>query len=129
MGAKRHILIFLISAAFIYNGCTKDNVEDFYNCDTEDVSYANDIVPIMVENCYLSCHAGSSPSSGFNLETYSSLSTYTDTTTSVGAPLLCFIKQENTACEDFWMPDNSGPIAPCSINKIEAWISSGAPNN
>lgn len=88
------------------------------SCDTLNVSFSQDIMPIIESNCK-SCHSGSSPSGGALLTTYAEIQGHASdghlvkTITANGAPL---------------MPP-SGKLDDCKITLIKKWVNAGAPNN
>ena len=78
---KQHAIIFLLAALLlIYNfSCTSASKDQLaIPCNTDNMSYANDIVPILRSNCY-KCHsAGNSVGSyGIRLDIYDTLKIYT----------------------------------------------------
>jgi hypothetical protein len=92
------------------------------SCDTVNMKYATDVVPILQNNCY-SCHGTGNTigSGGILLEGYSNLKPHAgdgslsgDITHSPG----------HTA-----MPYQKPKLDDCTINKILDWINQGAPNN
>ena len=63
-------LFFLVSTLALLNACDYDSEEVLYginSCETESISYENDIVTIIVENC-TSCHSGGTPSGWLTLK-------------------------------------------------------------
>lgn len=119
----RNILIF-ITLLIGLNACYYDNVENLYptnpDCDTTNVSYANDVWPVINTNC-TSCHSGVAASGNVNLENYNQIKTHAQS----GA-LLGSIKHENN-----WspMPKGGNMLPDCNIMKIEAWTVLGYPDN
>lgn len=93
------------------NACT--------GCDTTNVTYRNQIVAILQQNCY-SCHSGSAPTSGTDLSTHANL-----VNGITNGMLLNRIKH---------LP-GSNPMPPyaklsdCNIETVENWINQGMPNN
>ena len=88
-------------------------------CNTDNMSYSYDIWPTLNNNC-TSCHSGSSPLGGVNIENYNDVKILVDNSSLVnvlnsinGAPL---------------MPPNN-ELDQCSIDEIEQWINDGALNN
>ncbi len=112
------VLIFLLQS------CYYDNVEDLYpnppECDTTNVSYANDVWPVINGNC-TSCHSGGAPQGNVSLEDYDDIVVSAD-----NGSLLCTIKHEN-GCSP--MPKGGGKLGDCDIAKIEKWVNNGTPNN
>jgi hypothetical protein len=105
--------------------CLWDNVEEIYpdtpNCDTLSVSFSNDLVPILSNNCF-SCHSGvNAPSfgGGLSFEDHSDVAGYSDRI--IGA-----INHEPGFNA---MPKVGDKLDPCSILKFEAWAQAGTPDN
>jgi hypothetical protein len=120
--------IFLFSfAVILFTACYRDNVEELYPgaglftpCDTTSVmTYSTHITTLMQNYCY-SCHSGSSPSSGFRIDTYSALQPY-----AASGELMARLHGDPG-----WnrMPE-SFPLEPCQIRQFELWVNAGAPNN
>ncbi len=109
--------------AIIFSSCYYDNEQYLYPsvtlCDTTTVSYSQTVAPIIQTNC-LGCHAGSTPSGGINLETYSNVLLKVN-----DGSLKNSVKYNNLNSP---MPP-SGKMSDCNINKIAAWINQGAANN
>lgn len=120
MKAVFYILLILISSS-----CIWENEETLFPeselCDTLDVSYASDVVPILVNNCY-ACHSNANaPSfaSGLALEDHADVS--------AASPLvLGAIKHADGFVP---MPKDADQLDSCSIGVVEAWINSGSPDN
>lgn len=118
-------LIFMICGLFIFS-CYYDNEEELYEdniCNTENISYSNDIIPILNRNCQL-CHSATTANTlgaGFNLEGYDNLKIHV-----ASGALLGSVKHEAG-----WspMPKGAGKIPNCDIEKIQSWINNGSPNN
>ncbi|HYH14250.1 MAG TPA: hypothetical protein VD794_03460 [Flavisolibacter sp.] len=120
------LLIFIVS-------CSKSNEESEQNngnpnngggsgtCNTSDMKFSADIVPILQSNCY-ACHSNANQSiSGINLEGYSNVKARVDDGRLVGAI---------THASGFSpMPQGGSKLSDCNINKIKSWVASGAPNN
>ena len=105
------------------SSCTYENEEELYTvtgCQTDDMSYASDIEPILETNCY-GCHAVGVSFGNITLEEYSNLSI------SVGNGAL----MGSINHIDGWspMPQGAPMLLECQIEKVEAWISQGAKNN
>ena len=91
-------------------------------CDTEDMKYATNVVPILQARCY-SCHGGGNTggSGGISLDNYNSLKTYADNG---------ILKGNITHAPGFvGMPYLQAKMDDCTINKILDWINRGAQNN
>jgi len=100
--------------------CYFDNELDLYGdviCNTEAVTYAEDIQPIIVARCATSgCHTAGGTGNG-NFDTYSGL----------------FQKVQNNSFENRVliqrnMPPN-GFLNDCEIETLQQWLNEGAPNN
>lgn len=119
--------VFLLIAIGSISSCYYDNREDLYQnldnpCDTENVSFASQVEPIMSVNCATSsCHAGSSPSAGLNLEGHQNIADAV-----LNGRVINRINR--TEGESGLMPP-SGRLSDCQIDLIQAWASDGAPNN
>ncbi len=106
------------------NSCYYDNVEDLYPeqpfCDTTNVTFANDIYPIINNNC-VGCHNNTFASGGVNLESYDNIILVANNGSLMGA-----VKHQSG-----WspMPKNGNKLNYCSIRKLEIWINDGTPNN
>ena len=107
----------------IFTGCYYDIEEEIYpsiECLTLDMSYTNDILPIIEMDCYV-CHSTAANFGNVTLEGYDGISKYVATGTLLGV-----IKHEPGFSP---MPKNQAQILQCEIEKIEAWITQGALNN
>ena len=116
-------LTFGFLLMIVCSSCYYDVEEELYlsiECSTTDMSYQNDILPIISNNCF-NCHNAASNFGGVTLEGFSTLKTYVD-----NGQLLGVIKHESGFSP---MPKNSPKLLECEIEKIDAWINSGAPNN
>ncbi len=116
-------LIFLV-IIFFFSFCTYNNEEELYPneiCDTSDISYINDVKPIFEQNCY-TCHSNSVEYYGnLSFENFEHIQRVVD-----NGKLLRNIKHEPDGTP---MPDGGGKLSDCNINKIEAWVNRGIPNN
>jgi mono/diheme cytochrome c family protein len=114
--------ILLLSIAMI-SGCFYDSEEDLYpdaTCDTVDVSYANDIKPIINNSCIV-CHSAAANQGNVILEGHASLLKYVDDKSFLGS-----VQQISRFSP---MPQGAPKISDCNIAKIESWINAGSPNN
>ncbi|MFZ2897103.1 MAG: hypothetical protein WA004_00685 [Saprospiraceae bacterium] len=115
--------IALFFALAFTSACYYDVEEDLYpdtGCNTEGVTFAGTIQPILQSNC-LSCHNAASQFGGVVLEGYDQVMIHVNS----GA-LLGSIRREAA-----WspMPQGQPKLADCTIEKIAVWIQNGAPNN
>ena len=118
------IWVLLLGVIGLASSCEYNTTDDLYpqpsTCDTENMSYANDIVPIMATHC-LQCHNSSDVFGGVALEPHADLLQWVD-----NGLFLCSIKWESS-CSN--MPQGAAKIPPCAIAKIESWILDGALEN
>lgn len=117
---KATIVIAVIFCVLL--GCRYD-VEQNTNCNTSNVTYSSTITGIInTYGCLGSgCHGGASPGSGFKLDSYAGVKAKVTDGRLFGAI--------NHFSGFIPMPQNSGKMTQCEINKVKAWIDAGAPNN
>lgn len=132
------LVILAFSPVFFLGSCTSENLVP--NCDTLNMSYSQNIVPILRNNCYL-CHSkgNTSINGGVLLDNYSGVSGWAtiirvDTTnpkTSDSSYLVGNIKHlPPTSILHFTpMPYMKPKLDSCSINQIVAWVNQGAKDN
>lgn len=115
---------FALSVLLLAAGCNYDNEEDLFgesDCgDLSTVSLASDIAPILENSCY-SCHGTGIESGGVDLENYSRLFEVAENGRLLGA-LKHLPGYANMPLSGALLPD-------CDIQRMEAWIEQGAPNN
>lgn len=120
----KHLAILITITLFVFNSCYYDIEEELYpydtGCDTTDVSFANDIIPILQTNCY-ACHDQANAFAGVILETHTQVKSYVDNSTLLGV-----IRHEAGFSP---MPKGGNKLLDCDIAKIEVWITNGALNN
>jgi len=121
----RIIKTLLIGLVAVLAACYYDVEEELYpptTCQSENMSYQNNIVPILERNCYV-CHSKvAGPSNGnVIIEGYPELITYVDSGQLMGA----INHQPGFSA----MPKDASMLLDCDIAKIESWITAGAPNN
>lgn len=108
--------LFVISL----NSCYYDKEEVLYkndSCDTTDVSYRNEIQPIINNNCAIAgCHV----QGGTGVGLYEN---YTQTKASVDKGTFF----ERVVVQKTMPP--SEPLSQCQIDHIKQWVNNGAPNN
>jgi len=125
-----HLIIRLLKSFIIVGivifmqSCYYDNVEDLYpqlpECDTTNVTYSNNVWPIINSNC-TGCHGGNAPAGNIRLENYNDISSAAN-----NGSLLGTIRHENG-----WspMPKGGGKLNNCDIAKIETWVNQSTPDN
>ena len=115
----------LVLTLLMVNGCSWENEETLFPetgiCDTIDVSYNEDIVPILSVNCY-SCHSNANaPDFAFGI----AFEDYADVSAS-SRLILGAIRYEGGFPA---MPQNRDQLDSCQINTFEAWFNAGTPDN
>jgi len=121
----------MIGSLVSLQSCFYDNLDElhaaddlFAPCDTSGViSYSADIVPIMVNTCGSnnSCHKSGTSDSDLPLDNIQNIQDYVFDGTLMGSIL------HEAGYEP--MPKDGGKLNDCSIQKIQAWINRGTPNN
>lgn len=115
----------IITGAMLITGCYYDNEEELYPdqnqaCGTVTVSYANDIAPLIQNNC-LTCHSAAANMGSVTLEGYTNAKTY------AGNGKLYGVVSHSPGYSP--MPKGGTKLSDCSIAIIKRWIDDGAPNN
>lgn len=109
---------------FVMQSCYYDNEEDLYpnppECDSINVSYSEDVWPIIATNC-TSCHSGGAPAGNVYLDNYDNIVVAADNGSLMGT-----IKHENGYSP---MPKGGGMLSECSIATIQRWVDDGTPDN
>ena len=103
--------------------CYYDVEEELYptlECQTADVTYSNQVLEIITAACY-KCHDAAQNFGNITLEGYDELKKYVDNGQLLGA-----IRHDPGFSP---MPKSEAQLLECDIEKIEAWIDEGAPNN
>jgi len=103
--------------------CYYDSEEDLYpqvQCDTANVSFANDIQPILTNSC-LSCHNAFSSQGDVDLEGHAAVLKY-----ALDGSLVGSVQHDKGFSA---MPQGTSKLEVCKIQKIKAWVIAGAPNN
>ena len=127
---KRNLVIALLivlPSIFIIS-CTKSSADEQTavtppgTCDTVNMKYATDVLPILESRCF-GCHGNGNTggSGGINLDGYNNLLPYITSGS---------VKGNITHASGFvGMPYGEPKMDDCTINKILDWINQGAPNN
>jgi len=89
-------------------------------CDSVNMSYTDDILPILNVSC-VSCHSAPSPGGGIDLSSYANIKTQVDKGKLMGA-----IEHKSGFVP---MPQGGGKLGNCDISKLNGWITDGASNN
>jgi hypothetical protein len=125
-------LTIFISVILCGIACTKTSLDKLLEeqnggsgniiCDTVNMEYTADIVPILEAHCY-SCHGNGNTggSGGINLDGYNNIKAWID-----NGYVLGNIRHDPGFIA---MPYQMAKLDSCTINKVEDWINQGAPNN
>jgi hypothetical protein len=121
----RTFLSILTASILLVIGCSKSSEDKLdpptqTSCDTANMTYSTDIKPILQANCY-GCHGNGNTEGGVTLGSYESVKGVVDNGNLIGTI--------THAAGYPPMPDGGGKLSDCDINKIKAWINSGASNN
>ena len=117
------IFVFLLSLAA---ACTSDSEDEVtpqpqpQQCNTENVTFASTVKPILSANCY-SCHSTAVSTNGVVLDTHAGVKKQADNGTLVGAI--------SHAAGFTPMPQGGAKLSDCNIAKIKKWVDDGAKNN
>lgn len=123
IGAAARSLCVAVILSLLLAACSFDKEEELFplmNCDTTNVSYANDISPIISDNC-LSCHSLSIATAGIVLEEYTDVQPL-----AVAGRLVRAVEFNNPPKQ---MPFGGPKLPDCSIAKIRSWVREGALDN
>jgi hypothetical protein len=117
-------LSIIILAGMLMTSCYYDNAEDLYqnfptDCDVSVISFSSDIQPIINQNC-IGCHGAISPSAGLSLVSFNEIQQAVNNRNLVGRILL-------PPGDPLRMPPEG--LNDCNIEKIQAWVQAGMPNN
>lgn len=115
--------LLLLPFLSMMTACQYHVEEELYpdvGCATDNVTYTGTILPILETNCFI-CHAESVNTGNVTLEGYDNLLSLVNSGRLLGA-----IRHEPGFTP---MPQNQPQLVACTIEKIETWISNGAPNN
>jgi hypothetical protein len=108
---------------FYLSGCAKesaDRLSQGSTCDTTNVSYSKQILPILQDNCY-TCHQGSAASSGIDLSDFATLQAHV-----ANGDLVSAVTHNGKVTP---MPYELPQLPSCEVNTIVAWVDQGALNN
>lgn len=117
-----------LPALIIISSCYYDIGEELYPsylipCDTVNVTYQTDVLPVIKQNCY-SCHsfaAYSISGGGINLEGYNQLKLYAD-----NGQLMNAINHTGGVTP---MPKDGAILSYCNRAAINRWILNHSPDN
>ncbi|HMH23788.1 MAG TPA: hypothetical protein VK563_18510 [Puia sp.] len=128
-----YAIVLATSALIIsFAGCSKTSEDKLVGnspCDTTNVQYARDVVPILQSICY-DCHGtgNTAGSGGILLQGYSNLKVYVNTHPA-GLSLSYLEGNISHAPGYIAMPYQLPKLPDCEVNTVVAWVHQGAPNN
>ena len=121
---RKTVALTVLTASLVFGaGCSRD------------VSFKQDVLPILTENC-LSCHKPGGEgytASGFSVETYDAvmegtkLGPVVSAGSHVGSTLVLLVERQ--AHPSINMPKGKPPLPERQIDTIRKWIDQGARNN
>ena len=123
---NRKILFFTIAIVGMMcwlGSCSKESADRLAGnttCDTTNVSYSQQILPILQDNCY-TCHQGSNPPSGIDLSDFTVLQAHVK-----NGDLKSAVTHTGSVVP---MPYGLPMLPSCEVNTIVAWVDQGALNN
>jgi hypothetical protein len=115
-------LVFIVA----FTSCYNDKSDVLYpkpnKCDTTNVSFAADVLPVLLNNCGSSgCHDAATKTYGYDFSSYEGASAAAGYTRLLGTI--------NHTDGYSAMPKGLPKLDDCSINKITRWVNTGAKNN
>ena len=119
------LFVFIIFEGCLYNKADQQYPSSGASCDTTNVQYSVEIKAILDANCK-PCHNGTASLSGIDLYNHSTISGLALDGQFTYGTLLSAIMHKGGAPN---MPQDAPMLQDCDINKIAAWVHSGAPNN
>ncbi len=123
---KLTLSVLIVLGIIFLSSCYYDNEEYLYGnapCDVSAVTYSVTVSNILATNCY-SCHStatGNASGGGIVFDNYAKLKPYATNGQLVGS-----ITHAGGYSP---MPKGATKLSSCDIQKIQAWVSAGAPEN
>ena len=119
-------IIFLLTFSCARNVEEELIVDEDPNSIPETITYSITIAPLIKSSCATtSCHSGSSPTAGLNLETYSNVMTIV-TANDLDKSLLYGVITHTQLPS---MPKNASKLADSDIENVKNWILDGGKND
>ncbi len=116
------LLVAILSLATVSMTSCKKEKKTEPSCQTENMSYKNDIKPILDKNCSTSgCHDADSGQGGIFLHNYSGLNANAE-------KVVLSIKHDESA-KPMPYPVGKEKLSDCDINKVAAWVAQGKKDN
>lgn len=92
--------------------------ENYGGCTLANATYGAFVQPLIQAKCQ-GCHSGSNPQGSIKLSTYSEIKAV-----ALSGKFYASLTRSAT-----WMPKGGAKLDDCSLQKIQAWIGAGAPEN
>jgi uncharacterized membrane protein len=92
--------------------------ENFGNCDPNTGTFASFVQPLVQARCQ-GCHSSNSPQGNLKLSSYNEIKTV-----ALNGKLYASLTRPSN-----WMPSGGAKLDDCTLQKIQFWIDSGAPQN
>jgi len=122
MKNMKKLIFFLLAGLLAVAACKKDKKTDPNACNTDNVSFSNDIMPIMNQSCAVSgCHDAATHSANVQLNDYDHVR--------LNAVLSLQAITHQQGVKPMPYPPGSDPLSDCDIAKFSKWIADGMPNN
>jgi mono/diheme cytochrome c family protein len=127
---KLSVAVLFLFVFIIFEGCLYNKADQQYpstgaSCDTTNVRYSAEIKAILDANCK-PCHNGTASISGIDLYNHATISGLALDGQFTYGTLLSAVMHKGGAPN---MPQDGPMLQDCDINKIAAWVHSGAPDN
>jgi hypothetical protein len=118
------VTLAVVGAMFWLGSCSKESADrlagNTTSCDTTNVSYSKQVLPILQDDCY-SCHQGANPFSGIDLSNFAILQAHVK-----NGDLKSAVTHTGNVTP---MPYELPMLPSCEVNTIVAWVDQGALNN
>lgn len=111
------ILVLLLACAY-------DTSEDIVNevgCPEANISYRQDVVPILQASNCITCHDGINQQGGIILDTYDNVKVLAE-----NGGLMGSVRHEDGFSA---MPQGADQLSDCNIQILQVWIDEGIQNN
>lgn len=92
--------------------------ENAGGCDLADARFSTFIQPLVQTKCQ-GCHSGNNPQGGIQLTNYNEIKAV-----ALNGKLYASVTRTSN-----WMPKGGARLDDCNIQKIQAWVQAGAPQN
>lgn len=92
--------------------------ENAGGCDVADAKFSTFVQPLVQAKCQ-GCHSGNSPQGGIKLASYPDIKAV-----ALNGKLYAALTRTSN-----WMPKGGAKLDDCSLQKIQAWVGAGAPQN